>query len=190
MNKATKAQIRNVLAIFISAILCAGVLAAYMIFRYGPTGRYIAGNTILSPYILDQVNYPEASTGVGKGVKYIFNGIEFSYYDKAKNKQNSKVDSAVYEQFYLLIEKEKSLENIPIDIESQFNRLQPALLTVMMRSDPSQTQQSTMIFQAIEFVETDYFRVQLRDKESNGSWAYFYRPHIYQDVLELFTKKK
>lgn len=189
MNKSTKAQIRNVLALFISAFGCAGLLAAYMIYHYGPTGRYIAGHTLLSPFIKSQVKYPEVGAKTGKGLKYVYKGTEFAYYDQQGRKQTISVADKTYEEFYRWVETEKSVENIPTDIEKQFEQ-KPASLILTMGTDSHSFPEETLTFQVIQFTTSGYFRVQLRNKESSGLWAYFYRPHLYQDVLDLVTKNK
>jgi hypothetical protein len=156
-----------------------------MIYRYGPSGSYIAGDTILNPAILDQIQFMDKHPVTNKNTSFVFNGMEFSYFDQLEGKQKKNaLNLASYGQFYKKIASEKSLKNFPSDIEQRF-RTPPATLTVTMQTDPSISWHATKVFQVIQFISNDYFRVQLQGDEAE--WAYFYHPQLYQDIMRLFT---
>lgn len=160
-----------------------------MLYQYSPTGQYLAGNTILSPHIIDQINYTDYQpNNKGKGNKFIFNSIDFSYFDKDQNRQIRITPSfAAYEQFYKNVAANKSLMNVPEQVEKDFTLDHPSTLMITMRTDSSNSTQIIKGFQMIQLIETDYFRVQLYGKPTDSEWAYFYQPHVYQETLKLFT---
>jgi hypothetical protein len=190
VRKGAKEQIIYISLLLTSAIASAALLAGYMIYRYGPSGRYVAGHTILSPYVLDKINYKDHNPKTGSQGHYIFDSIQFSYFDKVKGEQRQlSIDPTDYQKFYILVEAVKSLENTPADIQREFNQGFLASLNLTMRTDNSAAAaQVSKIFQVIQFTDKDYFRVHLHSEENTGEWAYFYQPHIYQDVIKLFTK--
>lgn len=180
-------QIRNVIAIFLSAFLTAGALAAYMLYHYNPSGRYVAGNTILSPSVINQLNYNDLNPQTGTSSKFVFNGIEFSYFDKINEKPMTlTVTPENYKTFYQWIQTEKSVENANDDLIRKFRPQNPTL-TLTVRAE-SGALPVTKMFQIVQFTEDDYFRIQLLHAETGAdTWAYFYRPQIYQDSVQLFT---
>lgn len=187
MRKSEKTQIKQVLAILLSGVLCAGLFSAFMIYRYGPSGRYVAGNTILSPYVMKKVNYKDKHPATGKGVSFVFNGIEFSYFDNIEKRQHTwKLNPETYEKFYIRIAAQESLKDISESVKNQFSQ-SSATLIILMQTDEGSSQSATQVFQLIQFTDDDYFRVQLRKDADAGEWAYFYQPNIYQEVLRFFT---
>lgn len=183
MDKAIKNQIRNIIVVLSSAIICAGFLAVYMITYYGPSGQYIAGNTILSPYIIDKVNFSDKKV---KGtVKFVYKGTEFIYLNNENKPVRKEVSYKDYEDFYHLVASEKSLDPSEQDMEQFFSTPHLATLLVSMQTDANAFQ-ATSVFQTIQFSDKDYFRVQLENQGRN-EWIYFFRQGLYADIMKLFT---
>lgn len=188
MKKSKWREVRGLLTLFGLSIFAAAGLTALMVYRYGPTGNYIAGNTILAPSTLQTMNYNDLNPKTNSRARYSFNGTEFSYFDKMEGKMRQvPVNPAAYNSFYNLVASNSSVE--PKDeIISEFHQVSPVTLTSTVRSDNAEAMQMVKIFQIIQFTETDYFRVQLRGQNETGDWAYFYQPNIYNTVMRLFTK--
>jgi hypothetical protein len=180
-------DIQNILAVLGAAVICAALLASLFLYYYGPSGRYLAGNTLLDPSIMDQINYQDQHPRTGKKVHFAFDRIEFSYFD-LQNRQMRifpiPIDS--YQKFYKQVASEKSLLEVTQKIQSLFFQSHPALLTVSMRSKEGSESGTPKVFQVVQFISEDYFRVQLHEK-NEGEWAYFYRPGLYQEIMRLFT---
>lgn len=181
-------QIRQVLAIFIAAFLTAGLVAGYMLYRYNPKGYYLAGNALLAPDVLDKLSYSDFSHQTGAKSKFVFNGIEFSYFDKIKGKIVSvRVSSVDYATFYQWIISDKSVSDVDEETIRSFHPNDPTLI-LTVRPDHSALV-AAQVFQIVQLAENDYFRVQLHENQGGEPWAYFYHPHIYQDTLHLFNLK-
>ena len=87
MNK--NHDIRNILAVLGAAVICAGLLASVFLYYYGPSGRYLAGHTLLDPTIMEQINYQDKHPRQEKSIHFIFDHIEFSYFDPQKESNTS-----------------------------------------------------------------------------------------------------
>lgn len=190
MARGGNRDIRNLLAVLGSAVVCATLLAVAFIYYYGPSGRYIAGNMILDPAIIQSINYQENDPRTGQKIRFLFDRLEFSYFDKQKGEvQKGVLPIERYQKFYNLIAAEISLQEVTHQIEDLFIRSHPTVLITNMRRADVSGSSSTFIFQLVQFVQEDYFRVQLRAGQGQGEWIYFYKPHLYQDVMDLFTSQ-
>ncbi len=182
-------DIRNILAVLGTAIICAGLLAFLFVYYYGPSGRYLAGNTILDPAVLEEINYQDKHPRTGRNVHFIFDRMEFSFFDPQKGEVRQNVSLENYQQFYRLIASEKSVEEVTNQVKDLFFRSRPTLLTISMRTQEGAETSTNKIFQIVQLVPDDYFRVQLHEQRPDqGEWAYFYRPHLYQDAMQLFNQ--
>lgn len=171
-------DIKNLLIVLGSSVICAALLSYLFLYYYGPSGRYIAGHALLDPAIIKQINYEEKEAN-GQKVHFIFDKFEFSYFDKKLGKiVKIPVSQEKYKVFYQHISSLLSLENSKL--EPLFMQPHRTLLTTSMKTDSR-----SRIFQIVDFNEEDYFRVQLQGKEQ-GEWAYFFQPHIYQETMTLF----
>lgn len=189
IEKRSKRDIQNFLAVLGTAVLCAALLAFIFIYYYGPSGRYIAGHTILDPAIIQQINTQERDPKNGQKVHFVFDHFEFSYFDTQTGQlRRLPVSMQNYQKFYKLISSELSVDEKKGKLEQLFVRSHPTLLTTTMRTLNGSASSNTKIFQVVEFVEDDYFRVQLHDKQEQGEWAYFYRVNSYREAMHLFTQ--
>lgn len=189
IEKRRNRDIQNLLAVLGASVFCAGLLVYLFLYYYGPSGRYIAGHTILDPAIIQQINTQEAASKNRQKVHFVFDRFEFSFFDSQTGQmQRVPVSMAAYQEFYDSIAPLSSLERQDGKIEQLFVRSHPTLLTANMRTLNAPAPSNTRIFQVIEFVEEDYFRVQLHDKQEQGEWVYFYRKNSYQDAMHLFTE--
>lgn len=190
-------DIRNLLAVLGAAVLCAALLAFFFLYYYGPSGRYLAGNTLLDPSIMAQINYQDHHPQTGKKVRFVFDRIEFSYFDPEKGQMHIfPISLETYQSFYKQVSSDRSLLEVNQNIQNLFLQSHPALLTMSMQSqeglenrtarDHLNTKAGSHVFQVVQFIPEDYFRVQLHGK-NEGEWAYFYQSGLYQEILHLFT---
>jgi len=164
-----------------------------MLHYYGPSGRYAASNVLLSPALIQGLSYQDVNPKTGKLALFVFDGIDFSYYDSSQKRWLSvPVSKETYEKFYDFVSKEQSLENATIEVQNFFYKDNPSKLTIKTKVDSSDEKQiSSKIFQESNFVkEGDFYRVMLREQTgSPGSWVYFYHPGIGQEAMQLFLSK-
>lgn len=179
-------QIRNLLVVFGGGILCAFLIIGTVLFYYGPTGEYILKNILLAPDITKQLTFTSKDSKTGQVQRFSFDRIEFSFYNAAKKmKQNVKIDPRLYQEFYKMIENDKSLLDVPNQIETLFDK-SAAMLTLYVHAEGSSEKK---VFQQVHFSNNgDYYRIQLQD-ENAPKWIYYQHPHIYQNSINLFTSK-
>jgi len=188
-DKRRNRDIQNLLAVLGASVICAGLLAFFFIHYYGPSGKYVAGQTILDPAIIQQINAQESDSKNRQKVHFVFDHFEFSYFDTQTGQMRRlPVSMENYQMFYQLVSSELSVTKNQGEMERLFVRSHPTLLTASMRTLNGSPSSNTKIFQVIEFIEEGYFRVQLHDKQEPGEWVYFYRANSYQDVMHLFTQ--
>jgi hypothetical protein len=189
-NISKEKQIRNLLLVFGGGIAFAFLFAAFMLYHYSPTGKYYVKNTVLAPDVLDKLAFKDTSTKTGASSRYVFDQMEFSYYDTSK-KQWIKltVSKENYAQLYHMISDEGSLMEVPEDVVSLFNYY-PASLVTTVRSENKTSQESSIkTFQEVYFAnKSDYFRIALQEQGVGMHWVYFYHPGIYQKVINLFVQ--
>jgi hypothetical protein len=187
MERQKQRDIRNILTVLSTAVICAGILASLFLYYYGPSGSYIAGHTLLDPAIIEQINFQDQHPQTGKKVHFAFDHIEFSYFDSQKGEiRLPSIPLETYQQFYSKVAFEKSLDQVTLAIQDLFLQSCPSLLTIKMRTMEGE-RMTTKVFQVVQFVQEDYFRVQLHQANA-GEWAYFHRPGLYHEMIRLFTQ--
>ncbi len=181
-------KVRGLFTLFGLSFFAAILFTIFMLDRFGPTGQYLAANTIVSPTTLHTMNVQDEHSKTNRRIYYSFDTTEFSYFDRTEGRMHQvKVDPTTYETFYYLVASNKSIEPTQ-DIDRQFNQSQSVTLTTTVRSDKTENPQDVRVFQIIQFTDRDYFRVQLKGQQNAPEWAYFYQPTIYQKVIRLFTQ--
>lgn len=191
LRKSQKLHIKQVVAVLFSAVACAGLLAGVMLYQYGPTGRYVAGAALLSPDVMQKINYKDSHLQTGKGVSFTFNSVEFSYFDPVDHQQKTTTATPeAYQKLYNLIANSQSLPETTNQVIQEFEPMnKPATLMITMRTDVSDVSKPvTKVFQLVQFSNTDHFRIQLRGTEVTGQWAYFYHPQIFQEAIRLLSQ--
>lgn len=179
-------DVRNLLAVLLSSVICAFLLSFLFVYYYGPSGRYVAGAVLLDPSIIKEIDYQDHELSKGKKLRFIFDRIEFSYFDSKKKTINTfSIPFKSYQRFYERVSSEKSVQEIPEDIKKLFLGSYPAALTINMRSKVAQEGVSRS-FQVVQLIAADYFRVQLHEKKE-GEWVYFYQKNVYQQSMSLFN---
>lgn len=186
-------DIRNILTVLGAAIFSAVLLASAFLYYYSPSGHYIAGNILFDPAVVERLGGQKQPSKKGQNFQLIFDRIEFSYLDPQLQMHKKSISLETYQKFYNLVASEKSLQEvadptqrITRSVDEFFMRSPPPSLSISMHTIDRSNHSNTPIFQMIQFVQEDYFRVQLMEKQ--GEWAYFYQPRIYQSVMHLFIQ--
>ncbi len=185
--------IRNLLLVLVLGALCAIIAAGAVLYYFGPTGSYSLTNVLISPQVASELTYVDTSTSSGKQVRYVFDRMEFLYFNVEKNDwHHLEVDLPRYQKLYEMVSKATSMAEVPDHVRNSFSWENPAILTVVVRRegmDPSHAE--TKAFQEVQFSETgDYFRVQHRDQTAKEEWVYFYSPGIYQKVVQVLVQQQ
>jgi hypothetical protein len=189
LNSSSRRDIRNLLVVFGSGLVCALILAGIMLYYYGPTGRYFARYVLLDPSLTHDLSYEEVDASKNQSQRYLFDGFDFSYYDKIKKAWlHAPVDQKQYQLFYDKISPDASVQNVTSDMVAQFNQGNAAVLSLKVKADKAGPPEEKSFQQLHILNEGNYYRVQLRDQRGNqGSWAYFEHPGIYQEALNIFV---
>jgi hypothetical protein len=180
-------QIRNLLFVMLSAIICALIISGLLLYKYGPSGGYLAQNTILSPDVTESLWYTDSNQRTGGNSRFVFDAVEFSYYDNKTNQwQHLQVDQNHYRTFYQMVMHDKSISDITPQLLSLFDGNASLILKVRTESNAG-WQEEVKTLQRIEFAKDgDHYRVDLREQNSPNQWAYFAHPQIFNKTLQLF----
>ena len=179
-------RIRSIILLLGSAFACASLLVASLIYHFGPSGRYVAGHTLLSPQVMEEINQRSQQEKSKRQQSFVFNHIEFSYFDTVqRTMRRQPVSEENYKKFYDMVAQEKSLDQTE-QLALIFADVHPSILTVAMQAEGSSPTQASQTFQIVQFKE-DYFRVQLHNEGAKGDWAYFQYSNLYPKIIQLFT---
>jgi len=184
-------QIIRLLSLFFCSVLTAAAIAVFFVNYYGPTGRYIAGNALLDPKLLKELHYNDRNPKTGGISRFVFDRIEFRYYDK-KNKSVKIIQASIdqYADFFNLISREISLDKADEEMEALFNVGQKATLVILVKTEGSASEAEVgKTFQEIQFLaDGSLFRVELHDESALVNWAYFSYPGIYHRSMAMFAR--
>lgn len=192
MKPISKGRELSQFLLVMGASLAVALLTVYfLITHYGPTGSYKMGSIILSPEVIGNLSYQEVDPNGGKK-RYVLDKVELVFAEpEARRWSRIELSHEEYARFYELLAAEQS---IPVTEELANNFLQSEVmsLSVLVRPDRSLSgawQQRS--FQEIQFAaQGDSFRVELRVDDPSGSWAYFQRPGVYNEVRQLLTSRR
>lgn len=180
IQRTAKGDIFRIAILLTAAVFGAILLASVMLQQYGKTGKYTAGNIILSPEVLQTLNSQNKTKQ-----RIIFDRNELSYFDVGKHQAVAKTMSLeAYNHFYTLVQGDQSLEGDPIELDRQFIQQQPmATITTSMHTESAKNQTPPSKYQIVQ-IGTNAFRVQLKDAPQGAEgWIYFSHPLIYDQLL-------
>ena len=182
-------QIRNLLLVLFLGIICAITISLFFLHYYGPPGTYQLKNVMIEPGHFKHLSYSDKNSGKEKAGRYSFEEILFDLWDPEYKKWIKKsVPLEQYRMFYQRNADEKSLEASE-QVERLFRLHHPARLTVNVSEQNEKG--NFKIFQEVQFVQGDYFRIELREQRTNGvNWVYFYKPGIYLEVKDIFLNEQ
>lgn len=194
MNKSTRSQIRNLLLALALGVVGALLFSALLLYKYNPTGQYEIKNILLSPDLMNGLNFNDKNSKTGGMSRFVFDKIVFEYPDLKTGKlEKVTITNDQYRAFYQMIYPEKSLLDVPDDVKNLFNKGALAKLKLEIRTESNASFQALeKVFQEVDFAsEGNYFRVELRqsdspNEEKNG---YFYNQDIYKKARQLFLNE-
>lgn len=183
-------QIRNLFFIMLSAVICALFISGLLLKKYGPSGGYIAQNTILSPDVTESLWYTDSNQKTGGNSRFVFDAIEFSYFNNKINQwQQLKIDQNRYRSFYQMVMSDKSISEITPQLLSLFDGNASLIVKVRTESNAG-WQEEVKTLQKIEFAsDGNHYRVDLREQNSPNQWAYFTHPQIFQKTQQLLISQ-
>ena len=191
-DNSTKSQITRLLFLIGASVLSAFALAGSFILYYGPSGSYAARDVLLSPQVMTILNYNDTHPSTGAVTRFVFDSIEFSFFDVAAKRWNKiEVGMDQYAKLYQLLSGDKSESPVSEATINYFNKANPATLSIRVKPEKDKSAQyASKVFQQVIFVnEGDFYRVQLREGQQQDGWAYYLHPKIYQDVLKLLKRE-
>ncbi|MBA3957758.1 MAG: hypothetical protein H0X51_05115 [Parachlamydiaceae bacterium] len=189
MNHSAKNQIRNLILVIFSAICGAFILSGVLLYQYGPSGRYMVRNALLSPDLLTTLSYNDTNIKTGGLSRFVYDGMVLSLPDsKSKQTREIQIDPAHYQLLYQQISSDTSLGTVPDSISTLFSKETPATLTIKVRTEShAEWQDESKAFQKLQFAtEGNFYRIELHEEKSPDQWIYFNHPDIYQKALKVF----
>lgn len=176
-------DIRNLILTLGAGVIAALALSAYLVMNYGTSGNYQVSNTLLRADMLPELNYNDYNPKTGGQDRYVFDTIEYSWYDEPSRswkKKNASVNE--YQNFYSEISGDTSLKDPP---NLPFNKA--ATITLFVRTEsPAAWQKDIKTFQMVEIVESDYYRIELHEQNQGTHWVYFKHPKIAEKATKIF----
>lgn len=180
-------QIRNLFFVIGAAVVGGGILCLAMLYHYGFSGEYVAKNVILSPESILKMMSKGENAKSDAVLPFGFDHMEYSYYDTSlKQYKRSRVEVGKYARFYEMIGNDSSVE-MNSEIQKTLKQTNPAMLSIYVRPLNKNSFQGTpQMFNEIDFIADDFYRVSLRSQDGPEGWVYFYHPGVYKDIKELF----
>lgn len=188
-EKAVRRQIISLLSVIGAGVLAAFLIGSFFIMHYGPSGRYLVENILLEPKLLHELNYNDNNPKTGGMDRFVFDSIEFAYFNQAEKKWvKFPVSEERYALIYNLIKGEKSLLDPSRELEELFIKDLIARMTIFVKTESSAAWQAiTKTFQEVQFEnKNNHFRIQLHEQNPGMNWAYFQKSNIANDVLSIF----
>jgi hypothetical protein len=183
MDRSQRNQISNLLIILASGLLAACLIAGFFLYRFGPSGRYEFKSTLLAPELATGLVFNDTNSKTGGSSRYVFGGIEYDYYDlPSKQWKQVPVTMEQYAGFYQLV---GNVESSPQTDPALFVGTPSKLVLFVHTESDAKWQEQKKTFQEVQFTD-NYFRVQLRENNPGGNWAYFYHPGILSQAHSLF----
>ena len=187
-NLKQKTDIKNIFLVLGLAIVCAGLLTLFFLHYYGPTGRYTTSQLLLSPKIIERINYIDKHPRNGQKVHFMFDHNELTYFDPQQAKVLKRdISLDDYQRIYDLVESDKSLEKVSEEVLKDFQLSHPSTLTTHTRLAEQQSG-FLQVFQILQVTQQDYYRLQINENKSQSEWIYFFHPGIYQEIMRQLNR--
>lgn len=192
-QNSAREQVQSFLLVIFTAVASATAFVFFLVYYYGPEGSYIAKNILLSPEVMENLNYTDVDRGSGLSSRYVFDKVEFLHFDKYEGKWSRQaVDRSDYASFYATIANAKSILEDEADVAGAFAGYDQAslLLYVIPKSTFASGKEGSKVFQEVHFAKNgDLFRIELHSEKMGGGWVYFRQADIYSDVTRHFVQK-
>ena len=184
-------QIRNLLLLLGSAVVCALLAVTFMVRYYGPLGDYSLQSILLSPSMMGKFQSQEMGPS-GDKVHYVYHQTEFLYQEPDSRMQKRAIVShSVYERLYQELSGDRSILGDKAEVLNHFQNAPIATLVLSVNPQYQVAHQSkSRVFQEVQFSATgDYYRVELSDDQAERQWAYFQHDGICKFIFELIDSE-
>ncbi len=176
-----KQQVRGFLSLIAASLLSAFLIVAFLINYYDGLASYKAGDILISPDLVEQFSYTEATS---TSSQYFVGDIQLAKKNERGLYEQRALSAKTYRNFYSLVKNTKSLALSP-SLEHDFMKRGAKLYIEVELKSKSEDLSHTRSFQQLEFTQDGkFFRVQLQSKVKNTTWAYF-RFDEAKDLLSL-----
>lgn len=182
-----KSQIIRLLSVIAAGILGAVAITGFLLYRYSPTGTYLAGNAILSPEVIRHLSYIDDPAKQGKtALRYVFNDITFLYKNLNTGEwRKIPLSLEQYQKIYTLLSADQSLDEIKDHVPGEFARNQPAGLALTVKQENNPQAQIKLLEEMQFSLEGNYYRIKLTGgTDGPQEWAYFEHSRVYSKILE------
>lgn len=186
MTVTPASSVKSLLLLMTCSVACALAIAYFSVQQFGPSGNYEVKNALITPYLLENMDYNAPETGTGAEVRYVFDELIYSFYEASSHKWISQTLSMQdYRNFYDIISSDISTPGY--SFETLFNGANASKLTVKVR--PAEGNTGSEVFQEVEFApEGNFYRIELREElNPQGKWAYYNHPGITKKINTLFV---
>ncbi len=180
-------EIVKLLLLFGFSMALALFLTVFLIYNYGPSGRYLVSSALLAPDLTSTLAYNDTNKKTGGLTRYISDGIELSFYNpKTKEIEHLQIDLKTYRHIYGLIDDDESVQELTEQMIQQFSASQGvATLAIKVRTEShADWIDETKDFQTVEFAR-DFFRIRLHEEKNPNIWVYFAHSQILQQVMRV-----
>lgn len=173
-------DIRNVLTVLLTAVLCAIGLTWGLMRYYESTGRYHARDILLDPFTLSQLPVSRS-----EGLKrqrhpsFLLRSIVAS---SSLNAKEHSLTLADYHTVYKWIANEQSSIEAPQDMIASFNQHEKIALALHLDRIPAESTTPIPLDIVIEVVPEDDFRIRFLGDPQGAEWIYFHKPSLYRDL--------
>lgn len=185
-GRTAKGEITRLLAVISAGGVSAFVIAVVLVYFYGPSGLYSAKQALLEPEMVQGLRYRDVDSATDARNYYIFDHIEFTYYDHALNRWKSEqVSLERYRRFYQEISSDVSIGDVTEGVIEQFSGGYSAMIKIIVQSEARRSM-ATKSFQEVTLsYQGDYYRIELREEKKNERWAYFFHKDIYKKAFDI-----
>lgn len=175
-----KRQARNVLISLFLGLVLGFAVVGFLLYRYNPTGQYLAKNVLLSPKTISKLWYSDVNPKTGGNSRFVFDKIVVE-----RGGKQSVVSEENYRKFYHQIQEDKSLVDTK-PFEDQFS--EPMKILIFVRTESQDAWQAVeKVFQELQILpQGDIYRIQLHEDNPGLHWVYFKHPGIYTEVISKF----
>jgi hypothetical protein len=173
-------DIKTLLGVLFLGVLSAFAIGAFFVFNYGPSGKYLAKNTLISPLMVEEFDYNDMNPRTHQTDRFIFDKIEYSY-----PKGNSFAVVNVPVETYKIIWETLANDQSSGDKRELFHG--SSKLAIKVRTESREAWQfDVKDFQRVEFAK-DHYRIELHEDNPGDHWVYFERQGVGEEVKKVLA---
>ncbi len=166
MNWQVKKQVRKLILLFTSSLICASLVVAFLLFHYRQKDEIQIKKALISPDVLSNLKTYQ---------------IDFVYFDLNQGAWSSKsIPIKTYEKIYNVIKKDISIKELSSEEMELFSDRFSTRLIIKAESKKS----IAPLKQEVEFTSAGTYRI-VTFGDSRPLLAYFRHPEIGKKILNL-----